>query len=55
MPLNDEDINEFMRLYKEEFGEEISFADAKARANELLALLLVLEEQPQKPEEDTEK
>jgi hypothetical protein len=42
MPLTNDDINEFIKLYKEEFGEEISFADAKERAKELLVLLLML-------------
>lgn len=40
MILNDDDINEFIKLYKEEFGGDISFADAKTRAEDVLTLLL---------------
>ena len=31
MDLTDEDMQEFIRLYKEEFGEEISLADPGSR------------------------
>jgi hypothetical protein len=42
MDLNDEDIKEFIRLYREEFDDEISFADAKQRAQDLLQLFRIL-------------
>jgi hypothetical protein len=54
MPLNDEDTNEFIRLYKEEFREDISFDDAKARAEDVITLLLMLMEHPEDIE-DAEK
>jgi hypothetical protein len=54
MALTDEDINEFIRLYKEEFGEDISLADAKTRAEGVIRLLLMLMEKSEGPE-DSEK
>ena len=42
MDLNDEDIKEFIQIWKEEFSEEISFADAKQRAQDLLVLFRIL-------------
>lgn len=53
MTLTD-DINEFIKLYKEEFGEDLSFADAQRRAEELIQLLLILMDQPDDPD-DAEK
>ena len=46
MPLTEDDINEFIKLYKEEFDEDISFPDAKARAEGVITLLLMLVEPP---------
>lgn len=51
MILNADDINEFIKLYKEEFGEDLSFADAKAIAEALLTLLLMLTEQTNESED----
>jgi hypothetical protein len=42
MDLNDDDIKEFIQLYRDEFDEEISFADAKQRAQDLLQLFRIL-------------
>jgi len=36
MQVSDEDLHEFIRLYKEEFGEEISMEDASAMAEKLV-------------------
>jgi len=42
MDLTDDDIKEFIRLYEEEFDDEISFTDAKQRAQDLLVLFRIL-------------
>ncbi len=42
MELTDEDIVEYQVMWKEEFGEEISTADARRSASELLELFRVL-------------
>ena len=44
MALTDDDINEFMRLYREEFGEILSFGNASTRAEEVIMLLAMLAE-----------
>ncbi len=36
--LTDEDVHEFIRKWKEEFKETVSFMEAKSRAEEVLAL-----------------
>jgi hypothetical protein len=41
MALTDDDINDFVRIYREEFGEILSFADAKRRAEEVMMLLAI--------------
>ena len=42
MQLREEDIREFQALWKEEFHEAISVADARERASALMELCLVL-------------
>jgi hypothetical protein len=42
MFLTDDDIHEFIRLYREEFGEILSFGDARIRAEEVLRLIEML-------------
>ena len=37
MQLNHDDIEEFKEIYRQEFGEELSDADAERRARQLLA------------------
>jgi len=38
MDISEKDVKEFQSLFKLEFNEDISFAEAKLRFNELLAL-----------------
>jgi len=40
--LSDEEIEEFRRIYKQEFGEELKKADARMMAENLLRLYVVL-------------
>jgi hypothetical protein len=42
MDLDDKDIQEFMRLWQEEFKETISAADARHSASQLLELYAIL-------------
>lgn len=42
MQLSDEDIKEFAALWREEFGEEISDAEARREAAQLLQLYSLL-------------
>ena len=42
MDLDEHDIQEFIRIWKEEFKEELSPAEARLRASELLELYDVL-------------
>ncbi len=42
MFLTDDDIHEFIRLYRDEFGEILSFGDANIRAEEILKLIAML-------------
>lgn len=42
MHLTDEDIQEFIRIWKEEFGEDITPEAARAQATELLELYALL-------------
>jgi hypothetical protein len=44
MFLTDDDINEFIRIHKEEFGGDLSFAEASRMAEELMALFVMLAE-----------
>ena len=44
MFLTDDDINEFIQIYKEEFGEILSFAETSRMAEELMALFIMLVE-----------
>jgi len=39
MKLTHDDIEEFKQIYRDEFGEELSDADAEARARQLLSLV----------------
>jgi hypothetical protein len=42
MALTDDDIHEFIRLYREEFGEILSFGDARIWAEEVMTLMVML-------------
>lgn len=42
MELQDEDIDEFRRLYDEEFGEQITREDAREHLQNVLGILLLL-------------
>src|SRR3989442_1771545 len=42
MKLDDEDIEEFKRIYHEEFGEELSDAQAERRGRQLLAFYEII-------------
>jgi hypothetical protein len=44
MALTDDDIKEFIRLYREEFGQILPFDDARRRAEEVMTLLEMLAE-----------
>ena len=50
--LTDDDVNEFIKFYREEFGEILPFADAKQRAEEVMMLLEMLFIDSETPEED---
>jgi len=51
MQLTDEDVREFAMIWKEEFSEEISEAEARRHASQLIQLYALLVE-PSFPEED---
>jgi hypothetical protein len=42
MQISDEDLEEFRRIYKEEFGEEISLAEAQTMGNRLIELFRII-------------
>ncbi len=42
MLLEKKHIEEFQKIYRQEFDEEISFEEASVRANELMELVLAL-------------
>jgi hypothetical protein len=42
MRISDDRIEDFRRIYKEAYGEEIAVADARAMAHRLLALYRLL-------------
>jgi hypothetical protein len=42
MLLNDDDVNEFIAIYREEFGEELDPGSARILATQLLRLFTVL-------------
>ena len=42
MQLTDDDIREFQKIWKEEFGEEIDVGYARSRASTFLGLLVLL-------------
>lgn len=42
MKINDSDIQEFITIYQEEFGEELSFAEASEIAFRLFSLYTLL-------------
>jgi len=42
MKLDREDIEEFKRIYREEFGEELSDAEAERRARQLLTFYEII-------------
>jgi hypothetical protein len=44
MALTDDDVNEFIRLYQEEFGEILPFDEAKRRAAEVMTIFEMCEE-----------
>jgi predicted transcriptional regulator YdeE len=46
MTLSNKDIEEFQKLWREEFKEEISADDARQRAHELLEFYAVLAKAP---------
>lgn len=46
MELGDEDIQEFITLWQEEFGETISLEKARHHASQLLELYLLLATPP---------
>ncbi len=51
MRLTDEDVQEFAAIWKEEFDEEISEAEARRHASQLIQLYTLLVK-PSLPEED---
>lgn len=44
MELTDEDLKEFIAIWKAEFQEELSLGDARHHASQLMELYLVLAE-----------
>lgn len=42
MTLSDDDLQEYMQIWREEFGESISLEDARHSASMLLELFVVL-------------
>lgn len=44
MMLSDDDVNEFKQLYEEEFNEQITDADARVMASQLIQLYDALAE-----------
>jgi len=44
MQLSDNDIQEFLELWQQEFGESISFAEARHYASHLLELYRIIAE-----------
>ena len=52
MQLTDEDIREFAALWKEKFGEEISDAEARRNATQLLQLYSLVSRPPNVEESD---
>ncbi len=42
VPISDERIEEFQRIYKKVYGEEITIAEARAMAHRLIALYRLL-------------
>jgi hypothetical protein len=53
MTLTDDEVYVFIELYRKEFGEILSFADAKRRAGEVMLLLqLLLDEDLADPHDD---
>jgi len=56
MEIDKESLEEFKKIYKEEFNEELSDAEARAMAQRLLALYEVLARPlPQEPHDAGEK
>jgi len=53
MQLSDEDIKEFAAVWKEEFGEEISDAEARRNAAQLLQLYSLLIRPPGAADSDS--
>ncbi len=41
MNLKEKDIKEFQRLYKEEFGEELDFEEAKKQCDDFLEFMVL--------------
>jgi len=51
MQLKDDDLGEFVTIWKRVFSEEISLADARHRASQLITLYLALAKRlPDEPE-----
>ncbi len=48
MPLSQAAIEEFRVIWREEFGEDLSEADAEARARAFLKLVYTLSRRPQR-------
>ena len=44
MPLTEEDIQECIRLYQKEFGEILSFDEARRRAAEIMTIFEIFKE-----------
>ncbi|MFA7685278.1 MAG: hypothetical protein WCX95_00575 [Candidatus Gracilibacteria bacterium] len=42
MKLSPESVQEFIKIYEKEFGKELSYAEAKKSASELLGLYRIL-------------
>lgn len=51
MEIEDKTIEEFRKLYTEEFGEEISVTEARVMAKRLLTLYLALAKKPAQNED----
>jgi len=48
MSLSDKAIKEFQEIYKESIGKEISFEQAKVKAENLLKLIMLITETTEK-------
>lgn len=52
MDLTDQDIEEFVAIWRQEFHEDLPLAEARTRATQLLELCAILIEGPKAPRLD---